>query len=93
MSKEDLQKVLDLVFEIGESEDHFVDFDFFTRTYSASYKHGYYCYVTVHRSDKNGHSKEVCDSMDIDSLNERALTWLEYWKLTIAEERANDEMV
>ena len=94
LSKEQLMLLLGLVYEIGESEEHYVNFNYSTQTYNGIMFFGTYVSVYIHeRETKTGKAKQVCDSMDIDTVNELVMNWLTSWKTRIEQEREQNEMV
>lgn len=94
LSKEQLMLLLGMVYEIGESSEHFVDFDYSTKTYNDLWVYGTYVSIYIHERDPvTGRSKQVCDSMDVSTVNELVMNWLTSWKTRIEQEREQNEMV
>ena len=94
LSKEQLMLLLGMVYEIGESSEHFVDFDYSTKTYNDLWVYGTYVSIYIHERDSvTGISKQVCDSMDVSAVNELVMNWLTSWKSRIEKEREQNEVV
>ena len=78
MSRQELLKLTNMVYDVGESTEHFISMDFDTRKE----------YVDLYIFDKNPNlDLDIVDSITVYSLDEEALAWIERWTERLRKER------
>ena len=79
MTRAELLKITNIVYDIGQSPEHFVDIDYETRHKEAG--------IYVFKKEYDGSGTSIEDSITIWNLDEEALAWLTRWAERIRKER------
>lgn len=79
MTRADFLKIANMVFDIGESSEHFIDLDYETRHKEVG--------LYVFKKDYDGTETSIEDSITIESLDEEAVAWIERWTAALRKER------
>lgn len=79
MTRAEVLKVINMVFDIGESPEHYIDCDYETRHKDID--------LYVFKKDYDGPETAIEDSITISKLDEEAMAWIERWTAALRKER------
>ena len=79
MTREEMIKVAGMVYDVGESSEHFTSMD-----YSSKYSEAT---VTIFKKEYGGWSGGIVDSITIKTIDEEAKAFFTRWQERIRKER------
>lgn len=77
MTRAEILKVANMIFDIGESSEHYVDMEYCTKRSE----------VSLYVFKKYDDTSRIADSITINSLDEEAMAWIERWTAALRKER------
>lgn len=76
MTRSELLKITNMIYDIGESPEHYANMDTYTDK-------GCRVYLYIFKQDGSG----IDDSISINSLDDEAIAWIERWTERLRKER------